>query len=339
MSPGCCKERRKSLDAAAPRCRSAAPGAAARAQPPCEQPLPLALVAPCSTPTRGCSPSPSRAALKWLPRLHGRSSRSPAAQPGARSAAETAADKAQRPHGTRPALIPPSAIGGDESLLRAASAADRRTRCTQTFWLLSLLEGCGSAPPSLPCLRTPLLASPRPLAPRRADLEQGLWSRGMPSRGAAAFGLRHWGRARLRGAELGSTRCAPSGGDVGTSLLSPSDAVWDLTPEAHRNSQQGIPPAARLGCPDEKGPLRPQQSPSSPAIAARSHEPPEAAVGAEEILCDHSSASAVSQLARAGQLMQQLLSSISNCCPPRVGQEGLELPREGITIYSFQMLQ
>lgn len=235
MSPGCCKERRKSLDAAAPRCRSAAPGAAARAQPPCEQPLPLALVAPCSTPTRGCSPSPSRAALKWLPRLHGRSSRSPAAQPGARSAAETAADKAQRPHGTRPALIPPSAIGGDESLLRAASAADRRTRCTQTFWLLSLLEGCGSAPPSLPCLRTPLLASPRPLAPRRADLEQGLWSRGMPSRGAAAFGLRHWGRARLRGAELGSTRCAPSGGDVGTSLLSPSDAVWDLTPEAHRN--------------------------------------------------------------------------------------------------------
>lgn len=37
--------------------------------------------------------------------------------------------------------------------------------------------------------------------------------------------------------------------------------------------------------------------------------------------------------------MQQLLSSISNCCPPRVGQEGLELPCEGITIYSFPMLQ
>lgn len=212
MSPGCCKERRKSLDAAAPRCRSAAPGAAARAQPPCEQPLPLALVAPCSTPTRGCSPSPSRAALKWLPRLHGRSSRSPAAQPGARSAAETAADKAQRPHGTRPALIPPSAIGGDESLLRAASAADRRTRCTQTFWLLSLLEGCGSAPPSLPCLRTPLLASPRPLAPRRAgfgagpleprDAEQRsccLWAAALgqsaaPWRGARQHPLRPIGR-------------------------------------------------------------------------------------------------------------------------------------------------
>lgn len=37
--------------------------------------------------------------------------------------------------------------------------------------------------------------------------------------------------------------------------------------------------------------------------------------------------------------MQQLLSSMSNCCPPRAGQEGLELPREGITIYSLPMLQ
>lgn len=233
---------------------------------------PTALTALPYTPTCSCSPSPF--SLPGRLKMAATSARPQLLQPrGSVGRTEPSRNKALTKHSARiahTALIPPSPSVGTHPC-RTQPSVHRCAACRH-FGSYLCLEGCSSAPPSLPfpsralseprsSRPPPGLPPPSPHSPHAAGQPAGqalerAWPQDaeqeelLPLGCTARVGRRSCGQLRTQGREHSSTarRVAapavpprPLGEETSAQHCRPSDTAWDLTPHGSPQFTAGNP--------------------------------------------------------------------------------------------------